>query len=138
MADPKNRRRRERSRRFIAWPSITTVHLKTLKKSCNARSAPFWPARWHALCSIFTQRRLLPRLRLARSGRLRCRMHGRIGTSLLPLLSRLHSERHRIGLPWAGNSYRLDLHTSLFQTWVLLLLPLIGHCRIWMQIRGAA
>jgi hypothetical protein len=61
------------------------------------------------LRSIFTLRRLPLRLRVTR--RLRRRMHGRIGIPLLLLPSRLHSERRRIGLPWAGYRYRQDFHT---------------------------
>lgn len=53
--------------------------------------------------------RLPPRLRVTRH--LRRRMHGRIGIPLLPLPSRLHSERRRIGLPWARYRYRQGFHT---------------------------
>jgi hypothetical protein len=74
-----------------------------------------------------------PRLRAMLPRRLRCRMHGRIGRSLLLLPSRPHSEHHSICLLWAGHSYRLDLRTFFGQTWVLLPLVLLGHCRIRMR-----
>jgi hypothetical protein len=83
------------------------------------------------LRSIFTLRRLRPRLRVTR--RLRRRMHARIGIPLLLLPSRPHSERRRIGLPWAEYRYRQDFHTFSRQPWVLLRLARISHYRIRMR-----
>ena len=73
-------------------------------------------------------------LRVIFPTRLRCRTDGRIGTSLPPILSTPHNEHYKIGLLWAGHSYRLDWHTSLGRPCDSPSLVLTDLCRIRMRI----